>query len=369
MTEGRIMKVAQIAVGMVFLVLLLSPCAYAPEFSEKTDIIYMKDGKTHPKRDTTDVIRVIEETFESIVVDLKIGRITIPAADVDRIKHFDSPAQFNLGMGAIQSRSFEQAVAYFDKVKDASRPWVKMYTLFYRAEALREWGACEKQKNEEASKAYRRLRSSHPESIFMARAMLGDAVASIQMDKHEEARGKLEEIKNKLVTTKWETLADLWEGRLYEKEGNLRKAGDVYGKIAALTEYPEIKIEADLGEIRCLAKDERYGDALKRAEEFVKENKDPKVLGGAWNVIGDCHLARAEGNRDEIRRGLLAYLRVVVVYFFDPVSAARGAYKAGECFERLKQPNRAIDLYKRAVDTPGGGEWLEKAEERLKKIE
>lgn len=371
------MRSARIVVGVVLLSLLLIPFARGAPFSDKTDIIYKKPAGTMPVEGSGKVYRVVEETFEKITVKPGAAetevRITIPSKDIDRIEHYDAPDDFELGMSSIQSKNFEQAVKYFDKIEFKKgtfrRPWVKVYVMFYRAEAMREWGIYDKQKNEESVKLYEKLLTEHPNNIFKVRAMIGSAIASVQEEKYGEARDKFKKIKTELFNTPWEHVADLWQARIYEREEQYHKAAAIYRVLASRDDF-EMKGEATVGEIRCLSSLGKHARALERARRFVKENTDPRVLGGAWNVIGDCHMARAKkGGLDEVRKARLAYLRTVVVYFFDARAAAEAAFKAGECFERLKRPKRAQDLYKKAVETVGGGSWRKKAEERLKAIE
>lgn len=350
------------------LALIFVSCAYSEDFSDKTDIVYKADGLTFPRTGTGQEIKVKGESFKTVVIQSREGTIEIPASDVERIEHFDAPIEFKLGIKALESKSFKQANDYFLKIKDFPRPWVKIYILFYRAEAVREWGRFDKEKNKDAEKLYEDLLNKYPDNIFKARAMLGNAVASIQAGKYKDAREKIEIIKKAMPVSRWDVLADLWLGRIHVEEGNFSKAASVYRRISNVTDDSEIKLEAQLGEIKSLAGEERYDDAFRRAGKLIESTDDPKILGSTWNVVGDCHLARAPENPEEIKRALMAYLRVVVVYFSDPATVARAAYGAAECFEMLKQNDRAVDLYTKVAGNRRGGDWTKKAEGRLKEL-
>jgi len=342
--------------------------ACSEDFSDKTDIVYKANGLTFPKAGTGQEIKVREESFGTVVIQSKEGSMELSASDVDRIEHFDAPIEFKLGLEALESKSFKQANDYFLKIKDFPRPWLKIYILFHRAEAMREWGRFDKEKNKDSEKLYEALLRQYPDNIFKAKAMLGNAVASIQAGKYEDAREKIEIIKKAMPVSRWDVLANLWLGKIHEEEENFSKAASVYRSISNVTDDPKIKLKAQLGEIRSLSGEERYDDAFRRAKKLIESTDDSKILGSAWNVVGDCHLARSSENLEEIKPALMAYLRVVVLYFADPATAARAAYGAGECFELLKQNDRAVDLYKKAAGNQRGGDWTKKAEGRLKEL-
>ncbi len=366
------MKRTTLAVFLCFLaVAVVSVPAYAPPFSEKTDIIYKTDGSTFPKEDTGRVIRVVKESNEKVLIKLwDNSEMHLPRSEVDHVEHFDTPASYKLGMSEMQAGNFKKAAVHFRKVKlEGAREWLKVYTLHNLGQALLNVGLSEPESNDEAAKVYGELLQKYPKNIYRGEALLAGAVASFQKGDYAEAKKVLKKLLDTVPpATEEEMLVKLWQAKVYEYgDKNYGKAKTIYRQIGT-TGTPRMRGKAQLGEVRCLQKMNDPRSAMAAANSLLEKTKDRTVIANLWTIKGDGLVALAEGKPDKVKDALFAYLRVVVVYFYDGRITAEAAFKAGQCFEKIEQTNRAIELYNRAKSTPGGGDWSKKAADRLTEL-
>jgi tetratricopeptide (TPR) repeat protein len=317
------------------------------------------------------VIRVVKESNEKVLIKLwDNSEMHLPRSEVERVEHFDTPSSYKLGRSEMQAGNYKKAAAHFKKVKlTGAREWLKVYTLHNLGQALLKVGLSEPAKNDEAAQVYAELLKKYPKNIFRGEALLAGAVASFQKGEYTEAKKKLKKLLDTVPpATEEEMLVRLWKARVYEYgDKNYNKAKTIYRQIGT-TGTPRMRAKAQLGEVRCLQKMNDPRSAIAGAERLLEKTKDRTVVANLWTIKGDSLLALAKGKPDKVKDALFAYLRVVVVYFYDARITAEAAFKAGQCFEKIEQTNRAIELYNRAKSTPGGGDWSKKAADRLTEL-
>lgn len=98
------------------------------------------------------------------------------------------------------------------------------------------------------------------------------------------------------------------------------------------------KRDAEVGRARCLARQDRWADAVGLLGGLVRaaDPGDGEFLGRAYAALGDAH--RAAG-RD--RDALVAYLTVDLVYNTSPETHAEALYNLVQLWEKVLRPERA----------------------------
>ena len=101
----------------------------------------------------------------------------------------------------------------------------------------------------------------------------------------------------------------------------------------------------------------KFDDAEKLAREVIKNAsaEDSAAQAVAWNTLGDC---LREANKP--KEALLAYLRTDLLYGDDKEQHARALSEIVRLFRRLKQDDRADEIYARLKQDFPASPWFVK---------
>lgn len=119
------------------------------------------------------------------------------------------------------------------------------------------------------------------------------------------------------------------------------------------------KLGAALGKAKCLSQLGRNDEAIKTVQGIIKQS-DPEakeMLAQAYNVLGAAY--RAAGDKDQ--DALISYLTVDLVYNSSPESHAEALANLSELWEKVKNPERALETRKLLKDSYPGSRWAKQA--------
>ena len=112
-----------------------------------------------------------------------------------------------------------------------------------------------------------------------------------------------------------------------------------------------------------LYSDEKYDEALKAFEKFLKENPDHLLAPSAAEAVGYC--GESLGRWDDAIR---TYEGLIESAPAGP-AAARANFRLGHCREKLADKEKAIEAYERVVELAPMTLWADYANQRLESLD
>lgn len=117
------------------------------------------------------------------------------------------------------------------------------------------------------------------------------------------------------------------------------------------------KLSAEVGQARCLARLGKANDAIAAISKVIDGSApaDDRVLGEAYNALGDVH--RAAGKDQD---AIIAYLTVDLVYNKDSDNKAEALFNLAQLWDAAKSPQRAKKTRQDLLDQYPDTVWARK---------
>lgn len=141
-----------------------------------------------------------------------------------------------------------------------------------------------------------------------------------------------------------------------EKIAALEKVTDEYGGAPA-------GVFAEFELANALYSDEKYDEALRAFEKFLKENPGHLLAPSAVEAVGYCE--ESLGRWDDAIR---TYEGLIDGAPSGP-AAARANFRLGHCREKLDDKEKAIDAYERVIELAPMTLWADYANQRLESLD
>jgi len=252
-------------------------------------------------------------------------------------------------------------------LKDQSaKRWIGQYALLSIAGAQQDWakqlqGAAAKKKFGEAASTYKNLLKTVPNTRFWADATLGLAECSVRTGRYADVEAALKDIFAKKLGDEWTFRAEMVKADMRAAQKKLDEAQKLLANITqrAAKAHPDIANAASLRRSDCLVSAKRYKEARTILDVLGRQGSSNELRATAYNKLGDCLLAQKE-----YREALLAYLRVVVLFFKVKDQHAKALYWAAKCFEKRAESNRAKELYKELTSKYPESPWTALAKKK-----
>jgi TolA-binding protein len=303
------------------------------------DIVVLKSGQQMLN------VAVTDETYDTV----KINGEAKPAADIESIKHGDTPAKYMAAESNFRQFQLDKAIENFEAAKkEQARPWLKQYCDYYIGrcnQLLAEAATGTADATNYATKAinqFAALMKENPKGFWVPNAMFYMGQCYYNLNDFKNALTVYQNIEKTNMGPMWTLKAQLWEGKIMAKDKAQADAA-----VAALTKVAEAAKEkyTDIYNEAQIALAEAYisGTKYKEAEDLLKKlidstDKD-EVRAEAHNTLGDCYRAQ-----NKVKEARLEYLRTNILYFKVKAEDARALFCAAECFEALKDKERADKL-------------------------
>lgn len=350
----------------------------APAVAQNSDRIIQKDGQVFPSETSNQKINVISETFKDVEYELETGGIQVTQkmdiSKVDRVVYGRHRA-YAAAKELFDAGDYEAAIAELEPLTTRDSPhWVKQYSLFYTAEALSRLGD-----DAAAIKAYEKLQSEVPDSVFVPMAQLRIGQALVRQNKLEDARKIFNSLKrdtdSKGYDPVYEYRAQLGIIGLDEKTGNFSVAKSELEKLQAQVgdQYPSIAAECRLRIGNVFIREGDYRKAQDYFQAILESgSSDKSVVYGAYNGLGQSYFAQSkfkEALQD-------CYLRVVIIDDRTggvPVDVlAESLYWSGRCWDQLRSEapeyaRYARDLYREVIRRAPGSYYAGEARKQIRR--
>jgi len=350
--------------------LLLALAALA--LPARADVIRQTDGKT-----LTDV-SVSEETLTLVTYKQGNSTKTIPSEEVQGVEYERYPRKVDEAEAAYASGDLAGAVDLFLDYARAEaedpkerRKWAPPYAA-WRAVDIRQ----ELADTQGVVAAADLLIQGYPESRYVPAAYLAKAAAQQQMQAVEKALDTLTSFEQ-LIDTKG--LSKRWrlECKLGKLQADPNQVGDakraqISSILADAKDFPSVVSRAKVVEgetyLEDAEKDQgKAGEYRRKAQEIFDHivedpSADAATLAGAHLGLGDCHFYGANGDADVVRKALMHYLRVIVLYESQTRYVPKALFFAMRCFDLLDDPQRRHDMLTTLRSRYPASYWASEAE-------
>lgn len=373
--------------------LLLFTINVCDEAQAQNDTVFLKNGQKLEK------VNVKVERYKEVQISSKGGAVANrPYELILSIRHGDEPVEYIQAMARMKSAKYGEAIEKLRKVmmNPKVRPWKNQYCTFYTARCYRMLGKKDRSAYNKAIALYQRLFDPAQDSIFRPQAHWETAMCYLEMGGADGFK-KAEEHFKKLVEfgAEWKLRSEeglcLISERKAEaapqnaKEPAFKAAAAKYEalrkRVTDKKKFLKVIIRAYDGQGRCLLKAGDYTGSISvysKLKGLANDQDNAEAFAIAYNGLGDCLFASGQ-----YEQAVLNYLRANILYEDAKEQAARGLFKAGECFHKLATTSSRIDKERRIrcdiwriraerifkdVAEKYSGEWAEKAEQMLQTI-
>jgi TolA-binding protein len=314
------------------------------------DAVILKSGQQILNADVTD------ESYETV----KINGEAKPAAEIESIRHGDQPPEYIMADSNFRQFQLDKAIENFKKARDLkARPWLKHYCDYYIGrsyQALAQGAATTKDRQDFTGKAIAQFESlikGTPKGFWVPSAMDSLGQCYYNLGDYPKALAAYQQIEKTKMGESWTLRAQLWEGKIQTAQGQVDAAAQTLTKVseAAKEKHADIYTDAQIALAECYIRGKKFKEAEDLLKGLIDANEKEEVRAVAHNTLGDCYKAQ-----NKIKEARLEYLRTDVLYFKVKDQDARALFSAAECFELLKDKERADklrdDLKKTYPDSP-----------------
>jgi tetratricopeptide (TPR) repeat protein len=308
------------------------------------DEIRFSDGRTPLTN-----VEVVSESYDEIAY--KVGGATQkePAARIAEIIHDKKIQRYIAAEAQLKKGEYKAAYDNFSEVAKGrlrdEEAWMKHYSLFFMAEALRLMGD-----NRGAVDAYQAVLADNAKSRFYAQVKLGVGEAKLATGDKAGARAAFQELesdaKAKSLGARWASEASFAIAELSEVDGNLKDALARYEKVRADAtssgdrSSAAVRAGIHASRLRALVDPSKADAAATELERTLAEQwkaldrpADNEVIAAASNALGDVY-----SKKGDAKKALLNYLRVATSDELKslPGEGAKALYGAALAFEAAK---------------------------------
>ena len=298
--------------------------------------------------------QITSETATELKMTINGKDQLVPVDQIGAVEYTGPPQAFSVGTIREQSNNLTDALDQYQKAIAASgdRPLMAREAQFARARVLAQMSLADPKRENEAIAALESFLKNNPNARQTVPALELLARLSLRKDDFDRADRAVGEMRR----VPWATeKSALWSARVLSKRGKHAEAIEAIDAVAAkLPDGSARKREALLAKAESLAGLSKFDDAEKLAREVIKSAsaEDSAAQGAAWNTLGDCLRAA-----NKPKEALLAYLRTDLLYAEDKEQHARSLAEIVRLFRRLKQDDRADEVFARLKQEFPASPW------------
>jgi TolA-binding protein len=351
------MKRLSCVVAAVLAAMLAAPALAQEEAAPAgagKDIVLLKSGQQKLN------VNVTDEAYDTV----KINGEATPAADIESIKHGDTPPKYMQADSNFRQFQLENAIKNFDEAKKAqARPWLKHYCDYYigRCYQLLAEGASGPEAVKSATQSinqFTALIRDNPKGFWIPSAMFYMGQCYYNLDDFKNALTVYQQVERANMGPMWTLKAQLWEGKIMAKDKTQADAA-----VAALTKvadaakekYADIYNDAEIALAEAYISGQKYKEAEDLLKKLLESSDKDEVRAAVHNTLGDSYWAQ-----NKVKEARLEFLRTNVLYFKAKAEDARALFRAAECFEALKDKERADKLREELKQTYPDSIWARK---------
>jgi tetratricopeptide (TPR) repeat protein len=300
------------------------------------------------QRSNIENVTVIRETFKKVFYYPPGGMKIEQSQDyienkVIRVEYDMWPEEWENGKAALANSQFTDAYDLFMEMTKASKdqfPQAIQYGLFWAAETIRKAAEAGSGNPAEALGIYDKLLKRVPETVHLAKVLVGRGKCLLLLGKKAEALAEF----NRVPGEKYFKPADKVDAKVQmaliaELEGKYRVALQEYNKIqdeavkVAPAAVPLVKVRMGACKVGLGKFDEALGDfnrILTSADQITDLSKKAEVKAAAYNGRGECYW-----KKKEYENGMWDFLRVIVLYETVTSESPKAFWHASECMKNM----------------------------------
>jgi tetratricopeptide (TPR) repeat protein len=317
------------------------------------DCIKLKNGKwkqpgpkpevTKPTQDDYDnsPYSVTSENYDKITFSMKIGNAkpmkqTLDTAKVEKVFFNPFPPAYRAAAELMNAGDYPGAIGKFQALANdrQARSWVRILALMDVARIHEAGGNLPG-----ILGAWEKLAKDFPKSRYVPKAFIQIGLTHLANNDVKAAKASFARLGRlaglppgqKMLAQYYLILIKQKQGEAAKNQSMLRQALSEYRSLLNKSEnneeLKEVAILARLGIGTCLRGVGQYDEALAFFQKIADSAKDPAVLAGAFNGLGNCYY-----KKNQWKDALLAFLRVEVLYDEDPEQTAHALLNSGRCF-------------------------------------
>lgn len=327
--------------------------------SAKDDKVVYIDGKT------VEDVEILKETVEEVRIRDR-GVKDLLSRDVLRLIHGSPPPSYAKGESALLAGQYSTAAEAFAKAEnEAGEPWVRPYSIYHRAEALRLMGASDSDygKLGEAVREYERFLDAFPEHFLYAPARYGLADAHLKAGDVQKARAAFEEVAQRRYGDYWELWGKLGKGLCALADKDYTDALTEFETTIANAKRPgfsELLARAQVAKGETYMAKGDYDRAITFYEELAArgEGQGAQSVAGAYVALAKAYVERGKPGDD--RRALRMYMAVTIYYAGAPAAYAEALYQTGQLLEQQGKKKEAEAYYRELKARCPESSWADK---------
>jgi len=304
------------------------------------------------------------------VEGIKLGAtMSIPIISVANIDYFDAPDAYRRGHDRMEQGLYSDAIKLFEAAlrnpTKAREFWLEPACRYYIALCYVEDGS----DLPAAEAKFKELLEKHPDTRFLPDALLGLGRVQFNARRFDAAIAQFKKLGDLAAARngweEWLSASYLWQARCYLESDRYDEAQRAVKRVLDAVGDPkhDLAIQARTILAMVLLKEDKPDKAVDLLRELIKAIA-PRVAeevdrGGSdvrmQRTEAQCHNALGQAyvklygktkKEEDLRSALLAYLWTVVLYSRSQFAGehAEALYNAAQCFEKLKQKNRATEL-------------------------
>lgn len=234
-----------------------------------------------------------------------------------------------------------------------------MYLDYYKADCLIKLG-----KTENGIEKLKDVANDTSSKFFVtARRTLADVMK--KQKNYDQAIDHYNKLaSNMLLDDKWRNQAkfDIYKCYFYKQDDtSVDRALREMQELSIRVSDENLKKNIELFKVKIHLSKNNFSHAETRLKELAKKYTGAIITNG----FGDIYFAKENYNAARYN-----YLKTVVLSSTDKDEYIRALYRAGLCFDKLKNIDktgnqRAVQLYRETIAKGSGTEWADKAQKRL----
>lgn len=284
--------------------------------------------------------------MDSTKIDFKQGiggSLQQVPINVIKVIYFEAePADLKKAKKHVLDGHYADALAALERIRETpSRVDIRNDITFYYALCSAKLALGGSMRISTAGKMMRKFFEGHPRSYhyFEAAETIGDLL--VALGEYERASQYYDRL-NGAPWPDYRMRAGVAAGRALLRQGKISEAAEAFDKVLAAeadTESAQVQhTAAELGKASTLTALKKPDEAIAIAEKIIAkaDPEDTPVLARAYNVLGT-----AQRQTGQIKKALLAFLHVDILYSSVPDAHAESLANLAELWEQIHKIDRA----------------------------
>ncbi|MDA1266239.1 MAG: hypothetical protein O2816_14250, partial [Planctomycetota bacterium] len=320
--------------------ILLTPlAAFAVCGPALADDIYLTDGKTISS------VSVKAETLKEVEYrDDKNKAGSVSSSKVLSIAYSEKPQAVDQADASIAQDQFVEAEArlftFLEEVSDrvpSKHPWSRAYAMYRLATVYGVMGDVER-----LGTLTGEMLSLEPDSRYLPLVLSKRAEVLFDSGEKGKALSSLSDLEKLIeknsLGEQWQLELDLGKVIYGSSTGAAQRKGLEALSARAGVGYPVARNRAEVMIGASWLTEAKLHEAEKIFAAVVADPKaDDRTLAAAYSGLGQCLFRRGErdGDADLLQKGLMAYMRVVVLYKNEVAYLPESLFFAGRCYQLI----------------------------------